>query len=170
VRPYPGTVRRLLLTLACVLAALAAGCGDDSGGQSDPRLIEGGPAAYERELAALRGTPVVVNQWASWCGPCRAEFPWFADQAERLKGKVAFLGLNSQDSFDGAVDFLDQVSVPYRHVLDPDREVSQMLRADRYMPATVFYDERGEVVHLYPGAYPNEKRLAEDIEKYTGVS
>jgi thiol-disulfide isomerase/thioredoxin len=48
-------------------------------------------------LAALKGVPVVVNQWASWCPPCRSEFPFFAAMAECYSRDVAFLGLNSRD-------------------------------------------------------------------------
>src|SRR3954465_5977220 len=56
------------------------------------RLLGGGPAAFKARLASLRGHPVVVNQWASWCGPCRAEFPHFQQLSVSLGKKVALLG------------------------------------------------------------------------------
>ena len=112
-----------ILALISVLAALAiAGCGA-SNGNPDSRLtadqakaqisgappqlaairsqanqlLEGGTDAFDARLAQLRGTPVVVNKWASWCGPCRFEFPWFQSLAEKRGGQIAFLGVNSND-------------------------------------------------------------------------
>jgi len=55
-------------------------------------LLDGGSAAFTARLVSLRGVPLVVNQWASWCGPCRYEFPFFAHIAARYQGRVAFLG------------------------------------------------------------------------------
>lgn len=69
------------------------------------QLLDGGPEAFEARVAALRGHPVVVNQWASWCGPCRYEFPFFQRLASRYSGRVAFLGVNSQDARGDAEDF-----------------------------------------------------------------
>src|SRR5919106_4039195 len=60
------------------------------------RLLDGGAEAFERRLRELGGHPVVVNQWASWCGPCRFEFPFFQRLARRYEGRVAFLGVDSQ--------------------------------------------------------------------------
>src|SRR6476659_4596438 len=48
------------------------------------QLLPGGTSAFEQRLADLRGHPVVVNKWASWCGPCRVEFPWFQDLSARF--------------------------------------------------------------------------------------
>src|SRR5690606_28853775 len=60
-------------------------------------LITGGKDAFEKRLAELKGFPVVVNAWASWCAPCRAEFPHFQNLAARYGKQVAFLGVNSED-------------------------------------------------------------------------
>lgn len=52
-------------------------------------------------LAALKGVPLVVNQWASWCPSCRVEFPFFRELADGYRERVAFLGLNSRDERGG---------------------------------------------------------------------
>src|SRR5438105_2733372 len=61
-------------------------------------LLDGGTAAFERRVSSLRRYPLVVNQWASWCGPCRYEFPFFQRLARRYRGRVAFLGVDSRDT------------------------------------------------------------------------
>src|SRR3712207_937525 len=61
------------------------------------RLIPGGRDELRRQLEALRGHPVVVNVWGSWCGPCRLELPAFQQQAVRFGREVAFLGVNARD-------------------------------------------------------------------------
>ena len=61
-------------------------------------LLDGGRTAFRRRLAKLEGYPVVVNKWASWCAPCRTEFPIFQSESVAKGKKVAFLGLNAGDS------------------------------------------------------------------------
>src|SRR3954451_24445263 len=65
-------------------------------------LLDGGPTAFKQRLASLHGHPVVVNKWASWCGPCRAEFPHFQEASAALGKRVAFLGVDSNDNYDDA--------------------------------------------------------------------
>ena len=62
------------------------------------QLLPGGADAFQQRLAELRGHPVVVNKWASWCGPCREEFPWFQRLSARLGKRIAFLGVDAKDS------------------------------------------------------------------------
>ena len=65
----------------------------------DRELLQGRARdAFEARIQKQRGTPVVVNKWASWCGPCRLEFPFFRDQATKRKGEIAFIGVNSNDN------------------------------------------------------------------------
>jgi cytochrome c biogenesis protein CcmG, thiol:disulfide interchange protein DsbE len=156
-------VRRLTLVLL-VLAALA-GCNSDDSPPS-ASFIPGGRDAFEKRIEKARGTPVVVNKWASWCGPCRLEFPFLRDQAEQRKGEVVFLGVNSNDNRGDAEEFLREEPVPYRHFEDPKLEIAAAFNAVQAFPSTAFYDSKGELAFVRQGGYKNEAELAEDIDRY----
>jgi thiol-disulfide isomerase/thioredoxin len=129
------------------------------------KLVTGGLARFDRELKALRGTPVVVNLWASWCGPCRFEIP-FLQRAFRDHGtKVAFLGVNSDDSADNAAKMVRELPMPYPSVVDDRANLVGRLGA-RGLPVTVFYDAEGKQEYVHQGAYPSADKLSEGIEKY----
>jgi cytochrome c biogenesis protein CcmG, thiol:disulfide interchange protein DsbE len=130
------------------------------------QLLGGGPDAYQRRLAALEGHPVVVNKWASWCGPCRFEFPFFQKQVAKRGKQIAFLGLDAEDSRDGARRFLDKFPVPYPSFYDPKSEIAETFHGDRSFPTTVFYDRDGRVEYLKQGGYASEEALARDISRY----
>lgn len=130
------------------------------------RILEGGAAAFEEQLARLQGTPVIINKWASWCGPCRFEFPFFQSQAIERQDEVAFLGLDSNDTTDAAETFLSELPLPYPSYADPDLELADSFGAGREFPATIFLGSDGEVAHLKLGGYASEADLAADIERY----
>jgi cytochrome c biogenesis protein CcmG/thiol:disulfide interchange protein DsbE len=184
--------KHLLVALGTAAAALTlAACGsDDDGGEATAEppdfeaalkdappklaaiheqgneLLPGGPEAFDARLRELRGFPIVVNKWASWCGPCRAEFPYFQSQAAEQGKKVAFLGVNSNDGEDSASDFLAEFPVPYPSYLDPKLEIAALIDAAVEFPATAFYDSKGELAYVRRGGYDSEDALAADIERY----
>lgn len=129
-------------------------------------LLDGGPRAFKARLAALRGAPVVVNQWASWCGPCRYEFPFFQRLARQYRGRVAFLGVDSEDARPAARQFLRKLPVPYPHYFDPDVSIARIFHGGQGWPTTAFYDRAGNLTFWHIGAYATQKKLDEDIQRY----
>lgn len=129
-------------------------------------LIAGGADALHAQLAKLKGYPVVVNVWASWCGPCRAEFPNFQRASADRGDKVAFLGVDALDTDPAAKTFLGEFPLPYPSVTDPDQQVKHELGLRGY-PATAFYDSTGKLVHLQQGPYTSLDELQADIDKYS---
>jgi len=129
-------------------------------------LLPGGVEAYEERLGALRGFPVVANVWASWCGPCRLEFPHFQRVAAAYGKRVAFLGIDNQDSDDAARTFLREEPVPYPSYTDPDGALGASLGGREGLPKTAFYDRGGELVHLKQGPYSEESELRADVERF----
>jgi cytochrome c biogenesis protein CcmG, thiol:disulfide interchange protein DsbE len=183
------------LALAALALTGLAGCGGSSGGSStggdyggrhpDYRaalagsppplarlhrqaddLLGGGAAAYEARIAALRGYPTVTNVWASWCGPCRLEFPILQRLSARYGKRVAFLGINSQDGGDTASTFLREAPVPYPSYTDPSGSLADTLGTTVGLPDTAFYDRSGELVFLKQGPYSSESELEEDLRHY----
>jgi len=180
------------LVLAALLFATLvwAGCGGSDRGESDGShpdyakalagappplaalykqandLLPGGRDAYEQQLAELRGYPIVVNVWASWCGPCRFEFPVLQKLAARYGKRVAFLGVNSEDSEDAAATFLREEPVPYPSYSDPHEEIKKSLGPSFGYPDTAFYDRSGELVYLKQGPYSEDSELEGDLRRY----
>jgi cytochrome c biogenesis protein CcmG/thiol:disulfide interchange protein DsbE len=186
-RTCPGL---LLATAVAAVSVALAGCGGGDAPEStapdyaeelagspkplaalhdqESELLGGGTDAFQARLRSLRGYPVVVNKWASWCGPCRAEFPHFQQVAARLGKRIAFLGVDSNDSDSAAREFLAELPVPYPSYLDPDQEIAKLLEAEAGFPATAFYDRRGRLVYTHLGEYATRADLEAEIRRYAG--
>jgi thiol-disulfide isomerase/thioredoxin len=157
-------VRRFAF-LALVLLAVGCGSGDAEPAKGPDPLIGGGTRAFDAFIAKQRGHPVVVNKWASWCGPCRVEFPYFRALAKRDRD-VTFIGVNSNDNYGDARKFLAEEPVPYKHFKDPDLEIAAKFNGVQSFPTTAFYDGKGELAYVHQGPYLSEDDLAEDIDRY----
>ena len=120
----------------------------------------------EAKVAQLAGLPVVINQWASWCTNCRAEFPFFQQAGRQDSGRVAFVGLDSQDSQSNAQAFLRQFPVDYPSVFDPSASQAQSLGAGQGWPTTIFLNAKHQVTYVHEGAYPMLRALQQDVDHY----
>jgi cytochrome c biogenesis protein CcmG/thiol:disulfide interchange protein DsbE len=103
-------------------------------------------------LASLRGKPVVLNFWASWCDPCRAEAPELARTARQYTASVRFLGMAILDGRDAGLAYMARYKVPYESVRDARGTVSKLFGVTG-VPETVFIDARGVIVGHYIGAF-----------------
>jgi thiol-disulfide isomerase/thioredoxin len=148
---------RALAGAPAPLAALYRQAGD---------LLEGGTDAYEATLARLRGHPVVVNVWASWCGPCRFEFPTLQRLSARYGKRVAFLGINYEDSDAAARTFLGEDPVPYPSYSDPHGEIAGSFGAGPGIPDTAYYGPDGKLCYLKIGQYADGGDFEADVRRY----
>jgi thiol-disulfide isomerase/thioredoxin len=92
----------------------------------------------------IQGKPVIINFWASWCGPCRQETPLLQRTYEKYEDQgLVILGVNVKDSHDNATAFMDEFQVSYPVVVDEDRELYDALVPIDGLPQTFFVDEEG---------------------------
>jgi|SRR5215211_791318 len=129
-------------------------------------LVTAGTQAFQAQLDAVRDYPVVVNKWASWCEPCRREFPYLQRLSARYGKRVAFIGVDADDSNAAARTFLEDFPVPYPSFTDPNQDISRLLGATAGFPATAFYDADGNRVFVRQGEYASQAELAADIRRY----
>jgi cytochrome c biogenesis protein CcmG/thiol:disulfide interchange protein DsbE len=127
-----------------------------------------GPAVH---LAGLAG-PAVVNVWGSWCGPCQQEAGYLSEVYDADRGKVTFLGIDTEDDPNSALDFGTHVTPPVRYpsVVDPDRKVLIALAKAPGPPETAFIGTSGRVVYIHLGGYDSAAQLRADISRYLGVT
>ena len=107
------------------------------------------------DLSGLIGRPVIVNLWASWCGPCREEMPVLQAAHQQYGERVQFLGVDTKDTTDSAADFLGVVGVTYPQVSDADGELLNHLGLPG-LPVTVALDPDGRVVDTHVGQLDTE--------------
>jgi cytochrome c biogenesis protein CcmG/thiol:disulfide interchange protein DsbE len=129
-------------------------------------VVGGSTKAFQRQVDALRGHPVVVNKWASWCGPCRTEFPIFQHAATTFGKRVAFLGVNANDHDAAARRFLRSEALPYPSFSDGNLAISGKLGIVSIFPTTVFLDASGKRQYIHQGYYTSTDALAADIRRY----
>lgn len=114
------------------------------------------------KLSELRGKPVVLNFWATWCPPCRAEMPELQSASERLAGEVAIVGVNQGESAEQVLTFAQQLGLTFPMPLDGKMEVSREYLA-RSLPTTYFIDREGVIRHMQVGPL-TEATLAQRLE------
>ena len=123
-------------------------------------------SGFDRRIDELKGHPIVINKWASWCRPCRAEFPIFQRVATERGKEVAFLGVNAADKRPAAEKFLGERPLPYPSYEDPDEDIARELKAAKFFPMTVFVDSSGKTAFVKAGEYTSAAELEADIDKY----
>lgn len=158
-----------LFSAAQLIAALALT------GELDAQLRPGTPApdielrtlsGAPFQLSALKGRPVVISFWGTWCPPCRKEFPELVALWKRHhEGGLEVVAVNQRDQELNASDvqrFVDEFSVPFTVVLDPRGRSRRTYRL-MGLPTTVFVDKAGLITHLVSGPISHEQ-LARGLE------
>jgi thiol-disulfide isomerase/thioredoxin len=184
----PASLASGLTVVALLLAACGGGSGGEGGAGAEPgatappttglppklaanvkeadTFVGEGEEDFQERLMRLGGHRVVVNQWASWCEPCRFEIPFFRSLTAKYRTQVAFLGIDLQDERGAAEDFMRELPSGFPSVFDPDGSVTASLGGGQSSPTTFFLDEKGEVVNVKIGAYATAELLDKDIRRY----
>jgi thiol-disulfide isomerase/thioredoxin len=114
------------------------------------------PTEFDAMLAELQGKPVVVNYWASWCGPCTKEAPELTSLSGQYGSRVHFVGVDVQDQIDPAREFIEQYGWDYPSVFDPDAAIRNA-RGLPGLPITIVYDQVGHQIWQSAGVFdPND--------------
>lgn len=153
--PNPVEAARDLAGSPPALASLHAEAGRLLGGSND----------LTSEVRRLRGHPVVLNAWASWCPPCRAEFPIFAATSVVYGRQVAFVGADTDDDAGNAARFLAQHPVSYPSYTLSASSLAA-IAAIVGTPTTIFLDTAGRVVYTHLGVYVSQAALEHDVDSY----
>jgi len=157
-------------------AAPASSATNDSGlpdvegynlrGKDAPSFTLSDLSGKKVSLADFKGHPIVVNFWATWCGPCKLEMPWFQEFSAKYRGQgLEVLGLSQDDgaSRQDVADAAKKIGVTYT-ILMPDEAVAKKYGGVDYLPETFYIDRLGKVVDVTAGA-PSKDEMEALIRK-----
>ena len=120
-------------------------------------------------LAALRGTPMVVNIWAQWCAPCRLEAPFLKEFAARAGDDVLVLGIDYADPDPAlALEFAAMAGWTYPHATDPLKRTAGPLRFQG-IPITLYVDADGRIAYREVGGITSTQQLVDGAQEHLGV-
>ena len=177
-------LRIAVVGLGVAIVAVVALLSAASSGDAPPAAFTTEPGSFALpalegdgrvELADFEGRPLVVNFFASWCGPCEEELPHFAEAARKLEGKVAFIAVNSQELRPAAGVALARRMRLEESGITLARDVGGRVDSGlhdalgRGMPLNAFYDADGRLLDVTRGALV-DNRLREEVQRIFGVT
>jgi cytochrome oxidase Cu insertion factor (SCO1/SenC/PrrC family)/thiol-disulfide isomerase/thioredoxin len=125
----------------------------------------GSTAQLDSRVKALRGYPVVLNAWASWCPPCQAEFPLFATASATYGRRVAFVGVDTEDEPVAAKAFLSHHPVSYPSYQTSSQGLAGLANVGN-LPTTIYLGPEGKVRYVHEGQYETAAVLDSDIARH----
>jgi len=154
------------LILGLTLSVFAATSLASSGltGQAAPDFVLKSSSGQNLRLSEYRGDVVMVNFWATWCGPCRQEMPLLDELYSRYE-RVGFslLGVNIDDDSRKAMRMVSELGVSFPVLFDARKEVSKLYEVDA-MPVTVLIDREGTIRYVHHGYKPGyEEKYLDQI-------
>jgi len=152
-------IRKLLAGLALTVLATSSLAASDLAGQPAPDFALKSSTGENLRLSEYRGDVVMINFWATWCGPCRQEMP-LLDQLYSRYQRVGFslLGVNIDDDSGRAMDMIRELGVSFPVLFDSRKVVSKLYDVDA-MPVTVLVDREGNVRHIHKGYKPGYEEM-----------
>ena len=133
-------------------AAMAAAPGEVPVGEALRDVSMNGLSVPAKKLSAYKGKPLIINVWASWCGPCRQEMPSLMRLASPKSGKqFNVIGISTDDYPEKAYSFVEQTGITFDNFIDRKLQLENMLGANK-LPLTVLVDKNGKVLSKHYGA------------------
>lgn len=133
-------------------------------GRAAPDFVLAAVVGGEERLSDYRGKWVLINFWASWCGPCRQETPDLQRLQDRRLERLVVLGVNQQEPLETAAEFVDEYDLTYPLALDSSGEVSAAYRIRRSLPVSILVDPTGLIREIHIGRFKEEDLFALETE------
>jgi len=153
-----------ILVFTGVIPLLGNSTAQDSG-EAPLAALEPGTMIPDIEMASLKGEPmrpsdyrgkvVLMNFWATWCGPCIREMPMFQEYQDRYPNLVV-LGVDEEETPEKVSQFIEQMGITYTIALDQHAEMGRAMRVS-FLPTTIFVDEKGEIRFRHYGIMSEEQ-------------
>lgn len=155
-------LRIILLVLSIFMGSSLASSGLT--GQTAPDFVLKSSTGENLRLSEYRGDVVMINFWATWCGPCRQEMPLLDELYGRYQ-RVGFslLGVNIDDDSRRAMAMVKELGVRFPVLFDEEKKVSKLYEVEA-MPLTILLDREGTVRHIHYGYKPGyEQKYLNEI-------
>lgn len=143
-----------LVATVLLFVLVAAACTSSSGGERSADILDlplTDPAGEPTTLAAFTGKPMVVNFFASWCGPCKAELPDIEAVSKEYAADITIVGVSRDATESSWLSLVDEIGVTFPTVFEGQTGAMFEAVDGRFMPTTIFLDAEGQLVHSVAG-------------------